>query len=261
MRVRVAAGRFLIRVGRFVQSLAVMVMRPGDLVAFNRSVYSSPASVAGWAEDSLVDAGLSADEKALLDKVPARGGELLLLGAGGGREAVTLAAMGFHVTGVDFVPELAARAEENASRRGRPVKVLVQDMCRLEVPWSFYDVAWLTSGAYSSVPSRRRRLEMLARVRRALKPGGYFLCQFLCSDEREFRSGWELLRRGFSWLTLGNLSYMRGDRLAAGLEFAHFFAGLDEVRSEFEEGGFRVLDLSLPVSGPRGGAVLQRDER
>lgn len=261
MRVRVAAGRFLIRVGRFVQSLAVMVMRPRDLVEFNRHAYSSPSSVSGWAEDGLVDAGLSADEKALLDKVPIRGGELLLLGAGGGRDAVPLAAMGFRVTGVEFVTELAARAEENARRRGQSVKVLVQDMCRLDLPGSLFDIAWLTSGAYSSIPSRRRRLEMLGRLRRSLKPGGYFVCQFLYAKDREFRSGWEMLRRAFSWLTLGNLSYERGDRLAAGLEFAHYFAGLGEVRSEFEAGGFRVIDLSLPASGPRGGAVLQRDER
>jgi hypothetical protein len=88
----------------------------------------------------------------------------------------------------------------------------------------------------------------------------YFLCQFLFSEAREFRPGGELLRRAFSWLTLGNLSYARGDRLAAGSEFAHFFGGADEVRSEFEAAGFRVLELTLPAGGPRGGAVLRRDE-
>ena len=260
MRTRVAAGRSLIRIGRFIQSLAVMVMRPRDLLEFNRAAYSKPSSVEGWAEDKLVDAGLSADEKSLLAKLPFQDGEILVLGVGGGREAVALAALGFHVAGVDFVPELAARAEENARRRGRTIEVLVQDMSRLEVPASFYDAVWLTSGAYSSIPTRRLRLELLGRVRRALRPGGHFLCQFLFSEEREFRPGGELLRRVFSWLTLGNLSYAPGDRMVAGGEFAHFFAGPDEVRSEFEEAGFRVLDLTLPAGGPRGGAVLRRDE-
>lgn len=260
MRTRVAAGRSLIRLGRFIQSLALMVMRPADLLDFNRAAYSKTESVEGWAEDGLVDAGLSADEKHLLGKLPVKGGETLVLGVGGGREALALAALGFHVTGVDFVPALAARAAENARRRGRTIEVLVQDVCRLDVPGSFYDSAWLTSGAYSSVPTRRLRIELLGRVRRALKPGGHFLCQFLFSDDREFRPAGELLRRVFSWLTLGNLSYERGDRLVAGGEFAHFFGGPDEARSEFEEAGFRVLDLALPAGGPRGGAVLRRDE-
>jgi len=261
MRPRFAAGRLLVRLGRFIQSLALMVMRPRDLLDFTRSAYSTPESVAGWAEDGLVDAGLAADEASLLEKVPVCGGELLLLGIGGGREAVPLVSMGFRVTGVEFVPELAARAEDNLRRRGQTIKVLVQDMSRLDLPEAFFDVAWLTSGGcYSSVPTRRLRVDVLGRIRRSLKPGGHFLCQFLLSDEREFRRGPESFRRLFARLTLGNLSYEPGDRLLNGLEFAHYFSGAPEVRSEFEAGGFRILHLGLPATGSLGGAVLKKDD-
>jgi len=258
MSVRISAAKFLIRAGRFVQSLSVMVLRPRDLIEFNRRAYSSPQSVSGWSEDGLVDAGLSADEKALLNRVPVRGGKLLLLGVGGGREAVPLAAMGFEVTGVDFVPELAARAGENARRRGRPIEILVQDISCLDVPESGFDLAWLTSGNYSSVPTRKRRLEMLGRIRRALKPGGYFVCQFLFSDEKEFSAPVEFLRRAFSWLTLGNLAYEKGDRLAGRIEFAHYFRNTLEVGSEFEEAGFEIVSLTVPGEAVRGGAVLKK---
>lgn len=258
MNIRVAVGRFLIRVGRFVQSLSLMIMRPRDLIEFNRRTYSGPQSVRGWAEDGLVDSGLSPEEKSLLERVPFRRGKLLLLGVGGGREAVCLAAMGFEVTGVDFVPELAAKAGENARRRGWPIKVLVQDISRLDVPEASYELAWLTSGTYSSIPTRIRRLEMLERVRRSLRPGGFFICQFLFSGEREFKGIWELFRRIFSWLTLGNLAYARGDRLVGGIEFAHYFPQEEEIRSEFEAAGFEVVELGLPEGGLRGGAILKK---
>ena len=259
MRLRFAAGRLLAWAGRFIQSLALMVQRPRDLIDYTRSAYSAPESVAGWAERGIVDAGLSADESALLEKLPERGGELLLLGVGGGREAVPLASKGFQVTGVDFVPELARRAEENLRLRGLTIKVLVQDMSRLDLPEARYDVVWLTSGGcYSSIPTRRRRLDALGRIRRSLKPGGHFICQFLVSGEPEFRGGWEFLRRLFSWLTLGNLSYERGDRLLSGLEFAHYFRDEQEIRGELEGGGFEVVHLSLPASGSLGGAVAKK---
>src|SRR5512136_727202 len=108
MHLRISFGRFLLRTGRFIQSLAVMVMKPGDLVEFTRRTYADPRSQNGWTAPALVDTGLSASERELLDRIPFRRGKLLVLGVGGGREAIPLAKMGFEVTGVDFVPELVA---------------------------------------------------------------------------------------------------------------------------------------------------------
>lgn len=258
MSVRVSAAKFLVRAGRFIQSLSVMVMRPRDLLEFNRRAYAASPSVKGWSEDGLVDAGLSVDEKALLDRVPDRRGKVLLLGLGGGREAVALAALGFEVTGIDFVPELAGRAAENARRRGHPIKVLVQEMSRLEVPESAFDLAWLTSGNYSSVPTRPRRLEMLGRIRRALRPGGHVVLQFLFSEGQEFTPAVEFLRRAVSRLTLGNLAYEKGDRLSGSIEYAHYFADALEAGTEFEEAGFEIVSLTVPGETARGGAVLRK---
>lgn len=258
MSVRVPVAKFLVRSGRFIQSLSVMVMRPRDLLEFNRRAYASPQSVKGWSEDGLVEAGLSADERVLLDRIPVRRGRLLLLGVGGGREAVALAALGFEVTGVDFVAELAERAAENARRRGHPIEVLVQEMSELEVPSGTFDLAWLTSGNYSSVPTRKRRLEMLGRVRHALKPGGHFVLQFMFADKKEFSPAVEFLRKAVSWLTLGNLAYEKGDRLSGSIEYAHYFADALEAGSEFEEAGFEIVSLTVPGEAVRGGAVLRK---
>lgn len=62
----------------------------------------------------------------------------------------------------------------------------------------------------------------------------------------------------FSWLTLGNLSYERGDRPAESSEFAHYFETGEDIRSEFLEAGFEVIELTMPGEGPREGAVLRK---
>jgi len=258
MKPRLALGRFLIRAGRFVQSLSLMAMRPGDLVESTRRAYSRPDSIEGWAEDKIVEAGLSEAETALLEHVPFRKGKCLVLGVGGGREALALARMGFGVTGLDFVPNLVARANENARARNLAFEGLVQDMTRLDVPSGTFDVVCLLAGTYSSVPTSRARLAMLGRVREALRPGGYFICQFLGGTEEEFGRAGEFLRRAFAVLTLGDLSYERGDKLAPNGEFLHVFGSEGELRSEFERAGLEVVALNFATGTARGGAVTRK---
>ena len=81
-RPRVLASRAMVRVGRFVQYLALMIIRPDDLIEFGRRTYSEPRDVDSWAAEKLVDPGLLDDEKALVDSLPLRQGNLLVLGRG-----------------------------------------------------------------------------------------------------------------------------------------------------------------------------------
>ena len=158
MHLRVTWGRGLLRLGAFIQSLPLVIMKPDDLVEFSRQSYARPRTVESWAEDAMVDSGLIAEELDLLAAVPAPTGELLLLGVGGGREAIPLARMGYRVTGVDYVATMVDRASENAARRGVSIEGLVQEMSRLDVQAGAYDVVWLSSVAYSCVPTRARVL-------------------------------------------------------------------------------------------------------
>ena len=59
---------------------------------------------------------------------------------GTGRHALELAAMGWHVTGVDYNPELLERARESAATRGLEVAFLEQDMRELDVDGRPFDV-------------------------------------------------------------------------------------------------------------------------
>jgi SAM-dependent methyltransferase len=260
MRVRTAAGRFLTRFGRFVQSLAVAVMRPEDLVEYSRLAYANPAALEFWAGKGQQEPGFEPAEKAVIDRVPAKGGRALVLGVGGGREAILLAKLGYSVTGVDFVPALVERARANARDHGIAIEGLVQDIARLDVGPSSYDLACLFAAMYSGVPTRARRIDMLKRVWRALKPGGHFLCgyQYLSSLPGSAKA--DRLRRIFAFLTFGNTRFEKGDMLWREAEFIHTFWSPGLLRAEFEEGGFGVVDLGLPVNSLWGLALLRKPD-
>lgn len=257
-RPRVVIAKMLIRAGQFVKSLSLMMMRHDDLIEFGRRHYSEAWSVDDWSRDKLVDVGLHETEKELLNDLPLKQGNLLVLGVGGGREAIPLAKMGFKVTGVDFVPDLVRRAEENARRHGVQLTGVVGEISRIDFPPETFDVIMLSAGMYSCFPTRRRRIEMLTRIRRALKPGGYFIFQFHWDPAYKPDPRGEIIRKIFSFLSLGNLEYERGDMLWGYGEFVHAFKSEEELRREFSEGEFEIVKLQLPVGALRGGAVLRK---
>lgn len=147
MRPRIILGRFLLRLGGFIQSLALMVMRSDDLVEFSRQGYAK--DVHYWGSEDTVGEGLSPLESSLLKKVPLERGRVLVLGVGGGRDAIPLARLGFEVTGVDFVPEMVQQAKENAARQGVKIAGLVQEISELEVPHGSFDLVWLAKEMYT----------------------------------------------------------------------------------------------------------------
>jgi SAM-dependent methyltransferase len=255
---RIKLARGLLRLGAFIQSLPVMVMRPDDLVEFSRQTYARPHNVEAWAEDPLVDSGLSDDEQELVAAVPETTGDLLLLGVGGGREAIPLARLGFRVTGVDYVGAMVERAIENAARRGVQIEGLVQEISQLDVPAEAYDVVWLSRAMYSCVPTRARRVAMVRRIARALKPGGRFLCQFHWRASPRPRGRGEPVRRAIAACTLGNLAYEPGDTLWLNVEFVHEFSSEDTIRSELEEGGLSVERIGTSPTTTRASAVCRK---
>jgi len=170
-------GEKLYKIGVFIQSLAVVVMKPNDLISYSQYEYSKFESVKDWGDDRL-EKGLLPSEKELLVRLPVEKGRLLLLGIGGGREAIPLAKMGFEVTGVDFVPNLVEKAIENATQQGLKIEGIVQDISKLDLPSESFDLAWLSIDMYSFIPTRQRRVEMLRRINSVIKERGYFICQF-----------------------------------------------------------------------------------
>jgi len=257
MKPRIAVARFLIRIGSFMQSLAVMVMRTNDLIEFSRRTYAKPGAAESWGRDDLIDSGLTPDERDLLNKIPASNGRLLLLGVGGGREAVALGQKGFAVTGVDFSPTMVAKARHNCARRNLRFKGLVQDISRIDVPAARFNVVWLGDGIYSAIPTFSLRVEMLKRIRSALKNDGYCICQFFWRRGTGVPRTVEWFRKFFSLLTWGNIHYEDGDTLWQNTEFIHEFSNEQKLQDEWLQGGFTVEYFRLSKKFMRGVAILR----
>lgn len=260
MKFRIAIGEKILHFGSFVQSLAVAVMRPDDLIEFGRRSYAKKSNVSGWANAGVADSGLTPAEDALLLKISSRKGRLLLLGVGGGREAIPLARSGFAVTGLDFIPAMVEQAKENALRNGVAMDGLVQELSQLDLAPEAFDIVWLSAAMYSCVPTRKRRTAMLQEIHRALKPGGFFICQFYWDESAGQNHFAELLRKAFAFFTLGNFRYEAGDRLWFYSEFVHAFSSAKKLRSEFTEAGFAISDFTISGAA-RGGVVLKKPNR
>jgi hypothetical protein len=98
---------------------------------------------------------------------------------------------------------------------------------------------------------------MLERIREALVPGGYFVCQFYWDPGRAPSRRGQLARRLIAYLTLGNLGYEPGDFLLYNMEFIHAFGSEQVVRSEFEAGGCDIMEMHISPRRRRGGVLLR----
>ena len=101
--------------------------------------------------------------------------KILELGCGAGGDTAELIARGFDVRATDGSPELAEIA---AGRLGRPVETLLfHDLDEVEA----YDAVW-ANACLLHVP-REQLGDILARIRRALKSGGYFYATYKTDGE------------------------------------------------------------------------------
>jgi len=259
MNLRIGLSRLLLNLSRLLECLPVFIMRPDDLQAFGRRTYGRPDVIANWSQPELLARGLTELEQALLEQLPVRTGRLCILGVGGGREVVPLATSGFHVSGLDYIPEMLENAKKAARQHGLDLETVQQDFSAPELPAEHYDVFWLSAAMYSSVPTRRRRVAMLQRLRHALRPGGCVCCQFQWGAPPTPRRSLESARRLVTWLTWGNFQYEAGDRLWAHGEFIHTFSSEEVLRSEFREAGFCTSFFYRPSRWREGGAILVKE--
>lgn len=157
-----------------------------------------PATLAFYAAEAPVYIASGAQGRSrflddFLDRL-SPGASILELGCGGGRDSEHMIARGFAVDPTDGVAEIAAKA---AARLGRPVRVLRFD--ELDAVEQ-YDAVW-AHASLLHVP-RDALPDILARIRRSLRPGGWHFANFKGGGS-EGRDGHG---RYFSYLTAAQLS-------------------------------------------------------
>ncbi len=101
---------------------------------------------------------------------------VLELGAGGGQDAVALAALGYEVWAVEQVPGLAQHIRDLARLHGQPrVRVLQADFYRVALPTAAFDAVGYWDGFGIGTDADQRRL--LRRIRAWLRPHGVALIE------------------------------------------------------------------------------------
>lgn len=255
MKPRILLAKCLIKLGRFIQALAVTVMKPDDLIEFSRQSYAKNHEVEAWSQKEWIESGLTPEEIRLVNEIPIDNGNLFILGTGGGREAIFFAQKGIHVTAIDFVPEMVEETLKNARIFGVKIDAFTQEISNINASKNFFDFIWISMGLYSAVPTRKRRINMLKQLYISLKPGGHLFCMFHWDPNIGKASVGEYARKMTAFLTL-NCFYEKGNILWGYSEFLHAFTSEIMLKKEFIEGGFEIRSIHLNEYTKRAGAIL-----
>jgi SAM-dependent methyltransferase len=169
------------------------IQRPWDWWAYHfRVIHRSQIPDIGQWDDDLV-----ALVVAVLGLEP--GNRILDLACGSGVHALRMAVRGFDVVGIDIAPSLVAHCRQQADLEGiESAQFLVGDMRELNSE-SQFDAILLLSGSFGFFDDAVNQ-DVLARVARALKPGGRLLVDVFDPGEmmvRPARRSWIAYGGGF----------------------------------------------------------------
>lgn len=181
---------------------------------------------------------------------------LMLVGAGGGREVLALAQMGFAVDGYECHPRLIATANRLLKEAAVPARVerLVRDACPSGA--KIYDGIIVGWGAYMLIRGRGRRVAFLKQLRTRMESEAPLLISFF------YREGTP--HRLHLTAAIGNaLQSLRGRRSEASIEpgddlapnFVHHFTQ-EQIASELAEAGFRLALYSTRGYGHAVGMAV-----
>jgi len=251
----IRTSRYFLRIGEFLKTLTVAVLSPADMAEWARKRYNRHSTL--FNEENDPNQGLTDDERVLWEHapsmVPAR---MLILGGGGGREAIFFGSNGWKVTALDISEGMLEQASSAAGSCGLDLKTVQGDLATFDSSAGSFEAVWTSMFLYSLVLGRACRVAMLRRIQRMLTPGGWFIVSFHFDSQISMHSKADQIRKLIARMTFGNVEYQKGDILFGTIEFRHVFSSESELRDEFTEAGFKILNFFIFNGLMRGGAVL-----
>lgn len=199
---------------------------------------------------------------AWLSTVIPAGAKLLDLGCGPGLYTQRLSALGYDVTGMDFSRRSIAYAKEHDPK----TRYVYGNYLELDEA-ERYDAITLIYADYAALTEGERKT-LLSLVRRALKPGGLFICDVFTPvnfAKKSENKDWQIEKSGF-WSDQPNLcleaTYLyEGGRVAADCHTVVTEQGATEhiiwdtsytkeqLTEEIEAGGLTVEQILSDVCG------------
>jgi SAM-dependent methyltransferase len=208
-----------------------------DQASLRRSIEGDWANF--FAEENQVRLGLWPWEREFYGRFLNPGSSVLVVGAGSGRDVLSLLEAGHRVEGVELSSRSADRARRILANSGLHATIhtaAIED-------WASsgrYDAIIFSWYCYSYIPGAKRRVEILAKLRERLLPGGRILISYLRPPKEPSR-GIPIV----TWLTRLTRSDWRpepGDILIyvpGHIRFQHTFRP-EEIESEVFAAGLRV---------------------
>jgi SAM-dependent methyltransferase len=194
------------------------------------------------------------------------GCRILDLGCGPGLYTQRLARAGFQLTGVDFSQNSLDYAMARAREEQLPIQYRCQNYLELD-DQAQYSAALLIYGDFCPL-SPAQRAKLLANIRTALQPGGYFILDVTTPRLRQkygLKNGWYaagqgfwkpgphlVLEEGFAYpddLFLDQYIVIEGDGKIS--VYRNWFQDYtpETIRAELEAGGFEVESLWGDLTG------------
>lgn len=220
------------------------LLRRSDLYAVDERFYDGNAS---YHDDAHNLRGLFPWEATALESF-AGCRRLLVIGAGGGREVLALSRLGHEVEGYECNEALVAFAADFLPRQGCPARV--RHLARDAVPAAGepFDGIILGWSAYTLIPGRAHRIDLLRRLRPLARPGAPLLLSFFTrgGDGPRVRVSSGVANAIRS--VLGRERVDRGDGLAPN--FVHYFTSR-EIGAELRDAGWESKRYTAHGSGSR----------
>jgi SAM-dependent methyltransferase len=191
----------------------------------------------------------------------ARGGTLLDLGCGTGRQAVELSRRGYSVVGFDLSLSMLARAGEEAQEQNQKINFVQGDMREMTFEDAFDGIyCWGSSFGYFE---EEKNAHVVGKIHKALRQGGQFLLDVVSRDfaiKQAPSLAWfegegcvcmdEMV---VDWITSRmrvKRTMMLDDGRSKEIEYSIRIYSLHELGKMLHDHGFRVAEVSGRIQTP-----------